>query len=202
MKILALADIHKRKIKNLPEADVVFIVGDFTNADDPSFVENLLDAIDAKVYAVPGNMDREEVLEILEERNVSVHLKSKKLDGLTVVGLGGSNLTPFNTPFELSEEEINKALSTSKGDIAIFHTPPYGIFDWVRGNSVGSKAVKDWMDKMSPKLLICAHIHEHKGVARYNDTLIIKLGAAVNGDAVVIETNDELNPLIIKFINI
>ncbi len=202
MKVLALADIHKRKIKNLPEADVVFVAGDFTNADDPSFVEDMLDAIDAKIYAVPGNMDKEEVLKILEERNISVHLKPKKLDNLTVIGLGGSNLTPFNTPFELSEKEIEKALSTLKGDIAIFHPPPYGIFDWVRGNPVGSKAVKEWMEKTSPKLLICAHIHEHKGVARYNDTLIIKLGAAINGDAVLIEMGDELNPLIIRFINI
>ncbi len=203
MRILALADIHRKKIERLPHnVDAVFIAGDFTNADDPSFVERVLDSINTKVYAVPGNMDRKEVLKILEERKVSVHLKSAKLNSYTIVGLGGSNPTPFSTPFELREEEIEKALSHLSGDIAIFHTPPYGFFDWVRGNSVGSKALKEWMIEKMPKILICGHIHEHMGVARYKNTLIVKLGAAVKGTAALIEVVGNFDPVIVRFIDI
>ncbi len=203
MRILALADIHGRKIKKVPyDVDAVFIAGDFTNADDPGFVDDVLKAFDTDVYAVPGNMDRKRVLEILEERGISIHFKAVEVGGYTVVGLGGSDPTPFGTPFELSEDEIEGGLSGLDGDIAVFHPPPYGFFDWVRGESVGSKAVRRWMEEKKPKMLICAHIHEHMGVARYKDTLIVKLGTAMKGSAALIEMSKDFDPIVVRFVEI
>jgi len=203
MRILALADIHGRKIGKVSyDVDAVFIAGDFTNADDPEFAEEVLEAFDAEIYAVPGNMDRKGVLDILEKRNVSIHLKTIELDGIKVVGLGGSNPTPFGTPFELSDAEIEKEISGLCGDIAVFHPPPYGFFDWVRGESVGSKAVRRWMEEKKPKMLICAHIHEHMGVASYGETMIVKLGTAMKGSAALIEIGENFDPVIVRFVEI
>ncbi|AEA46303.1 metallophosphoesterase family protein [Archaeoglobus veneficus] len=206
MRILALADIHGRKIEKPDyDVDVVFVAGDFTNADDPSFVEGVLDALSttgAKIFAVPGNMDKKGVLEILENRGVSIHLKTVDVGGFTFVGLGGSNPTPFGTPFEMTDDEIEKELSKLSGDIAIFHPPPNGFFDWIGENSVGSMAVRKWMDEKKPKMLICAHIHEHQGVAKHNETLIVKLGTAMKGSAALIEIGEGFDPVIVRFVSI
>jgi len=204
MKALVIGDIHGKKI-SLPEeakdVDAVFIVGDFTNADTPEFAEEVLDVFSYKVFAVPGNMDRKEVLEILEKRGVSIHSKAVEYNGFSILGLGGSNPTPFNTPFELQEEEIEKALSKFNDiSIAVFHAPPYGLFDWVGGGtSVGSKAIRKWIEKTKPKVVFCAHIHEHQGVAKFGETLIVKVGTAMQGDAAIVDINDDIIVKFIKF---
>jgi Icc-related predicted phosphoesterase len=39
-----------------------------------------------------------------------MHGKLEQIGKIRFIGLGGSNFTPFNTPFELSEEEIERVL--------------------------------------------------------------------------------------------
>jgi len=207
MKVLVLGDIHGKKISLPAEAkdvDAAFIVGDFTNADDPSFVEEVLDVFPCKVFAVPGNMDRKEVLDILKKRGVSIHLKTVEYKGFSILGLGGSNPTPFNTPFELQEEEIEKALSEFNDvSIAVFHPPPYGLFDWVGdGISVGSKAIRNWIEKTKPKLVFCAHIHEHQGVAKVGETMVVKIGTAMQGNAVIVDVDENFDNIIVRSIQL
>ncbi len=206
MRIFAVADIHNRDVGKLEveDVDVVIVAGDFTNADGVDFAKETVKKLEenfpeAKILAVPGNMDVKEVLDFLEEKGVSIHGKVVEVNGVKIGGLGGSNITPFRTPFELEENEILAALEGLECDIAVIHTPPFGYYDWIAGASVGSRAVREWMDRKKPKLLICAHIHEYEGTARVGDTLIVKLGAAMNGRCAIIDVDDRLNEVIVRF---
>ncbi|RLI75505.1 metallophosphoesterase [Archaeoglobales archaeon] len=202
MKILVIADVHDRLIeKPKGEFDVVFILGDFTNINDTSLVEHVLNLFDCKVFAIPGNVDTNDVVKVLEQRGVSLHLREEEFRGIKLVGFGGSNITPLHTPLEFDEVEIEWSIAELKGDVALFHTPPYGFFDSVNDKSVGSMAIKNWMDENKPKIVFCAHVHEHQGVAKYKDTLIIKVGMAYNGDAAVVELN-EFEEIVVRFVKI
>jgi hypothetical protein len=205
MRALVVADIHGRRERLQSEdVDVAFIVGDFTNADDPSFAEEVLDSFTCKVFAIPGNMDRRGVLDALERRGVSVHLRVVEYEEFSIFGLGGSNPTPFNTPFEMREDEIEKELSRFKDaySIAVIHAPPYGLFDWVGKQSVGSIAIRRWIEKNRPKLVFCAHIHEHQGVAKLRETMLIKVGAAIHGNAAIVDVDESMDNIAVKFIRI
>ncbi len=208
MKILAMADIHNREFGKINEdVDVVVVVGDFTNADGVEFAKRVVEKLkenfpDTKILAVTGNMDVKDVLSFLESEGISIHGKTVKVDGITFGGLGGSNPTPFNTPFELSEDEIKSILEKIECDVALIHAPPFGYFDWIAGNSVGSKAVEEWMKEKKPKILVCAHIHEYEGVAKAKDTLIVKLGTVMNGKAAVIDIDENFENVIVRFIKI
>ncbi len=202
MKFFVVADLHGSEIRIPEEVDAVIIAGDFTNADDPTFAAKVIDSIEKQVFAIPGNMDRKEVLEILEEKGVSVHLKEKKFQDIKIFGMGGSSTTPFNTPFEFSDEEIAKELDKFKGkfDIAVFHSPPYGLFDVVRGGvNVGSKSILNWIKENKPRVAICAHIHEHQGVAKLGDTIILKVWPANKQYGAILEINDTVYIRFVKF---
>ena len=55
---------------------------------------------------IPGNCDPREILQTLEESDaVSLHGSTMTLGKMTLTGVGGSNETPFGTPYEFSEDE-------------------------------------------------------------------------------------------------
>jgi len=201
MKIFVVADLHTKEIKVPEEVDAVIIAGDFTNADDPEFAARVIESIKEKTFAIPGNMDKKEVLDILEEKKVSVHLKEVEFDGIKIFGMGGSPTTPFGTPFEFKDEEIEKILRNFEKsyDVVVFHSPPYGLFDVVRGGvNAGSKSILNWIKKTKPKVVICAHIHEHQGVAKLGETIILKVWPASKGYGAVLELDEDL--IYIRFI--
>ncbi len=200
MRIVALGDIHNEDV-TVPEGDLIVIAGDFTVEGPVEFAEKFLNKIRGRVLAIPGNMDPKGVLDILESKGVSIHGKTVEIDGITFFGFGGSSTTPFNTPFEFDDEEIEKHISGFKADVAIFHDTPYGFFDWVGGKSGGSMAIRRWIESVKPKLVFCAHIHEHEGVAKLNNTLIVKIPPANKGRGVVVEFEDFSN-VIVRFVSL
>ena len=50
--------------------------------------------------------------------------------------------------------------------VLICHAPPHGTeLDRVRdGLHAGSKAVRDFVDRVQPEYLFCGHIHEAEGI--------------------------------------
>ncbi len=201
MRILVVADIHETPVELPQDVDAIFIAGDFTNAGGAEFAEKVLDSVKVKVFAVPGNMDRKEVLDLLEERGVSIHGKVVDFEGFKVFGFGGSSVTPFNTPMEFDDEKIEEAMSGFKADIAVFHDVPNGYFDWIGDKNVGSVAIRRWIESVKPKLVFCAHIHEHKGVAKLGNSLIVKVPPASKKEGVLVEF-DDLDNVIVRFIDL
>lgn len=200
MRIVVLGDIHNEDVR-VPRGDLTIIAGDFTFKGPVEFAEEFLNKIEGRVLAIPGNMDPKEVLDLLERKGVSLHRKTVEIDGITFFGFGGSSTTPFNTPFEFDDEEIERQISGFKADIAVFHDTPYGFFDWVNGRSVGSMAIRRWIESVKPKIVFCAHIHEHEGVAKLEETLIVKVPPANKKRGVLVEFEDFSN-VIVRFVNL
>lgn len=209
MKILALSDLHAdellldrlRAIAARNPYDLVLFCGDITTRGPVSYAEEVV-RLFPKAYAVHGNMDTTEVIDRLREMGVLIHGKKVRLKEWNIVGLGGSNPTPFNTPGELSEEEIGATLAKSGVDefsILVTHPPPYGMFDSVGGMHVGCQAVRKAIEAKKPILAICGHIHEYEGKEILGETLVVKLAPAEKLRAAEITINDSIE---VKFITL
>jgi uncharacterized protein len=211
MKALCIADIHgdittlSRLNASIPHADVdlILLLGDYSRGyEDP--VENSQDIMRIvemfegyRIGAIPGNCDQKEIVDYFIREGINLHKTVMKTGDVTLVGLGGSNPTPFNTPFELSEEEIMKDLenlhkSVSEGSDVVLavHAPPYGTkCDQVPdGTHVGSKSVRAIIEDKKPKMVICSHIHESGGQTdMIGETQIINLGRLSDGHAYMLD---------------
>jgi Icc-related predicted phosphoesterase len=123
-------------------------------------------------------------------------------NSLIVIGLGGSNPTPFCTPNELSEEAMARLLDEAWRRAGAFaasgaglptllltHAPPHGTrLDRLKnGCHVGSKAVRTFIEKYQPSLCVCGHIHEAKGEDRLGATALFNCGAFAQGGWVEID---------------
>ncbi|NHJ46984.1 MAG: metallophosphoesterase [Asgard group archaeon] len=225
IKILALSDLHVRKrfpfneIQQLitqESIDLVIISGDFTMWGDKEKVTSVLDAVGQNnilVYYVPGNMDTHQSTDI-EFKNIHpLHGKAINFSGFNFIGIGGANPTPFNTPFELSEEEIanilvnaEKMIETNDPIILVSHPPPKDTdADKIgRGQHVGSTSVRKFIERKQPILVLCGHIHESKSISKMNDTVIVNPGAAMHSNAAIITIEKkgekiEINPILTTF---
>lgn len=213
IRILVLTDIHGQygKINSFLELDpdMVVISGDFTDPDGP--VEpalEMLELIDVPCFAVPGNCDCREMPNYLEDSNaVSLHGSSLNIGKITFVGIGGSNPTPFETPFELSEEEIDEILSRSvKGmrnnvhTILVSHAPPEGTLDSVGDANVGSTSIKKYMKNFD--LVCCGHIHDDPGVKEIDGTIVVNPGPASEGKCAMVTLGDEPKEIRVEILTV
>ena len=147
--------------------------------------------------AFPGNCDPDGVIAAIEgSKAILLHGKKKEVQGITFVGFGGSNTTPFGTPMEFSEDEIFSALDDIMmgGVVLAVHAPPKGHVDRTSSKSdLGSRAIADIVEKYSPKLVVSAHIHESRGVEKDDRTVFVNPGPASRGYAAIIDINDDVN---------
>ena len=174
--------------------DVFVAAGDITNFGPVTYARDLFAGLPVPVLAVPGNCDPREILPVLDEMGVNLHGRKATVAGRSFVGLGGSNPTPFGTPFELSEEEIGRTLDRTmeRGAILVSHAPPNGFVDVVRsGEHVGSVAVRRIVEEFRPPLVLCGHIHEGRGVAELGPTTIVNPGPAIEGCSALVDLDGD-----------
>ena len=142
-----------------------------------------------RILAIPGNIDSPGLVDILDTVAENMHGKGKQIGDLYIAGLGGSNPTIFDTPFELQEEDIFAKLDpiSKEGMILMVHAPAYGFNDVIpSGISVGSKAILDIVKKYRPKLVLSGHIHESFGKKEADGTVFINPGAVKDGRCAVV----------------
>ncbi len=176
MRVLAIVDIHKSEnaldttihYLNTHKPDLLLIAGDITTFGPLEFAETFLDNLpDIKTLALPGNCDPREILGVLDNSKAqNLHGRKEVIQGITFVGLGGSNQTPFNTPFELTEDEIFQTLDNimEPGAVLVLHFPVMGHLDEVPGGiHTGSTGAHKIVEKYKPGLVISGHIHETTG---------------------------------------
>ena len=105
-----------------------------------------------------------------------------EVGGVHVAGLGYSNRTPFDTPGEYGEDEIERrldAFSALRPLVLICHCPPKGtLLDRAGGNRhYGSTAVLAFLEKHQPAYFFCGHVHEAEGVHdRIGSTVGVNVG--------------------------
>ncbi len=199
MKFLALSDAHgvysyiDQLLFKAGDVDAVCMLGDITDFGPNSLVEELLSLIgdDVPTLMIPGNCDLPTIVETIEESSaVNLHLKSFDYDTIKFLGIGGSNPTPFNTPFEFTEaemDELMKDLLTNVGETTVLlsHAPPMGFLDEAIGRHVGSEGVRRAVGVVD--VIACGHIHEQRGVTTSNGTTIVNPGMAARGCGALVE---------------
>ena len=204
MKIVSFGDVHMatRNLDRMTEAmrdvDLLIISGDLTNFGGVDDARKVLD--DARracpqVLALPGNLDRREVLSFLDAEGVGLHGRGVVRDGIGIFGCGGSNITPFKTPTELTEDEIYDVLTRGYGDVRdcrpllmVCHTPPFetACDRIIGGRPVGSTAARRFIEEVKPDVCISGHIHESAGVDRIGPTVIFNAGPFKGGGYIVV----------------
>ena len=197
MKFLVFTDLHQNmqqvpRLVSIAEskgAEFVVCLGDITDFGTGEEAADILSRFPVKVYAIPGNCDPLDLPEKISGVAEDMHGNMAEIDGYRFVGLGGSNITIFNTPFELEEDDIYDGLegNCDDGMILMTHVPSYGILDQIpSGLNVGSPAVKKIVDEFHPILAMSGHIHEAIGVVEENGTVFVNPGPAKEGYCAVI----------------
>ncbi|AKB28239.1 Cacineurin superfamily phosphoesterase [Methanosarcina siciliae T4/M] len=189
----------KQIIEKAGDFDLAVVVGDITNFGPDEQVDELAEMFDKPLLAIPGNCDQRTILEALENsKAVNLHGKAEQIGKIRFIGIGGSNPTPFNTPFELSEEEIENALegmvcsAENSGEcgtiVLLTHAPPLGARDELPFGHVGSKSIQKFLDRVD--LIVCGHIHEAKGMEKVGKTIVVNPGEACKGACALIEIEE------------
>jgi len=203
VRIFAVADIHgyaraatmiREKLARY-KPDVFVAAGDVTNFGPVTWAEALFRGLAVPTLVVPGNCDSPEILKILDGLAVNLHARKVVRASHTFVGIGGANPTPFGTPFELSEHEIEKTLRgvMEPEAILVSHPPPNGYVDAIHsGAHVGSTAVRTIIEEFEPPLVICGHIHEARGIAHHGRTTIVNVGPAMEGHSALVEIDGDV----------
>jgi hypothetical protein len=216
MKIIAFGDIHMAtstlpRIEGLHEADLVVVTGDITNFGARTEAKTVLNEIltfNPNLLCLAGNLDKSDVNDYLEGLDMNLHGQAHMIKRqVCIYGVGGSNTTPFQTPWELSENQLHQAVQEAyrqAGElidlaepiaghkiptIFVSHAPPYGTaLDRLRsGRHVGSKTIRHHIEYHSPDLCITGHIHEAGGVDTLGGSFIVNPGMLIKGGWITID---------------
>lgn len=157
-----------------------------------------------RVFVCPGNDDVLEVDEILaaSQRLELVEGKVAPVaDGFELASTGWSNITPWETHREEDEDRLaaridgilETATAPAERLVFNFHCPPWNTqldeafaldddLSVVGGGHetahVGSRAVRDAIERVQPLLTLHGHIHESRAVASLGRTLSVNPGSA------------------------
>ncbi len=207
MKIVSFGDVHMatrnlaRMGAALAGADLIIVSGDLTNFGGAAEARVVLDAVRAaapRVLALSGNLDQPEVMPFLEAEGVGLHGRGAIVGGVGIFGCGGSNITPFKTPTELTEDEIHAALARGYAQVRdvrpllmVCHTPPYDTKcdRIVGGRAVGSTAARRFIEEFKPDACLSGHIHESAAIDAIGPTTIVNAGPFKDGGYIVVRAD-------------
>jgi len=158
-------------------------------------------------YITPGNDDRFAIDKVLEEGEYVKNPEGKVVlvkDEYEMISTGFSNPTPWKTPREITEDELEKKIKEMTSKIkdmrkCIFnvHCPPYNttidtapqldenLKIVTRAGQMlmipaGSVAVRNSIKKHQPLLGLHGHIHESRGAVKIGKTLCLNPGSEYN----------------------
>jgi len=189
MKVLFFSDIHfdinAAKEILAKKADIYVLAGDLSDLRSGlNEGAEILAPLKNKLWILPGNNETHSDVKKLCNKYgfFDFHGKIIKKEKYYFAGIGGSNKTHWNTPYELDEKEIEKILKkfrNKKNLILTCHCPPKNTsLDRIpNGMHVGSIAIKKFIEKEQPIYFLSGHIHENAGkIIRINNTTCFGLG--------------------------
>jgi Icc-related predicted phosphoesterase len=162
-----------------------------------------LQGSEARCFVMPGNDDPPGVDSAIERaaRVEACDERVVEFDGYTMLSLGYSNRTPFDSPRELDEDELARRIERLAGQVddlgrCIFnlHVPPYDsqldtapqldedlkvvvAAGQPKLVPVGSTAVREAIERFQPLVALHGHVHESRGVTWIGRTLCINPGS-------------------------
>ncbi len=202
MRFLVITDFHQKLSKlelinrRIDEygPDFTLFLGDVTDMGTGEDAARILSSINSEIYVIPGNCDPRGLPHKISDVAHDMHGKGADIGGQYFAGLGGSNITIFGTPFELTEDELYNGLRpvSKKGMVLMTHVPSYGMLDTIpSGINVGSKSVKRIVDEFRPVLALSGHVHEAIGAVENEGTLFVNPGPAKEGRCAIIDLEGE-----------
>lgn len=169
------------------------------------FLVNNINVKEVSVLVMPGNDDEfiiDDVIKSYSDRGVIYPLeKIVELQGIEVISSPYVNPTPWRTPREMEEKDLEKHLereiskSRDPGkSIFNFHAPPYNtMLDLApkltrdlrvatlagvpQYEHVGSKAVRKMIERYQPIIGLHGHIHESGGHDKIKNTVVLNPGS-------------------------
>jgi Icc-related predicted phosphoesterase len=199
-KVVAVSDIHGWFLPDIPECDLLLIAGDICPGNhDTGVMEQLrflvgpfrkwLDEVPARTVAATfGNHDwigRTPHLIPPDLRWTLLVDQTAVIDGYVVHG------TPWSLPFggyaymEPEDRLVERYTAVPDNcDILISHGPPKGYGDripWDCAN-VGSVALLDCIQRATPQLVVCGHIHPSYGRWQVGATTVANVALPGKGD--------------------
>ena len=156
-----------------------------------------------RCFVMPGNDDPPGVDTAIERasRVEACDQRIVEFGGYTMLSLGYSNITPFDSPRELSEDELYGRVESMAAQISDFsrcvfnlHVPPHASqldsapeldaelrvvvsAGQPKMTPVGSTAVRESIERYQPLLALHGHVHESRGATRIGRTLCINPGS-------------------------
>ncbi|HEY6427569.1 MAG TPA: hypothetical protein VIX84_10070 [Acidimicrobiales bacterium] len=169
-----------------------------------TWAEEKLAGTGVQLYVMTGNDDPPELRELLAESSIITDPEDQLIDlgeGMTMISCGWSNRTPWNSPREMDEDDLDRHIEKLAAEVpsaerAVFnlHVPPIrtaidkapvlndSLKPVVKGGavlmeSVGSEAVRAVIERHQPMLSLHGHIHESRGAVKIGRTLCINPGS-------------------------
>lgn len=198
MRILAAADFHGKGHRYesffagaaAMQPDIAVLAGDVNS--NPALY-SLLDNLDVPALVVHGNMDSMTIGARIADtdRAIFLHNRVHEQDGLSFIGLGGASpQTDRVTPVGGTETLKLDAVAC---DVLVTHLPPKGVKDAAMlGRHIGSDWVRAFIMERHPRIVICGHVHEDRGHAWLNDTLVVNCTVGKDGAYSVIDVGSKV----------
>ncbi|MEB3825527.1 MAG: metallophosphoesterase family protein [Desulfurococcales archaeon] len=187
-RILHITDLHCNientvEVLSREEYDIIAVTGDLECIKEAHIIYES----GRKVFFVPGNMDSPHIVRTMNQLGLSVDGLLSSFNGLTIGGIGGLSVIDSMKRLEESIRESHKDI-----DVLLSHHPPRGVADLtIFGIHVGSTPLREFIEKHEPRLHLCGHIHEARGVYEFGNTIVVNPGPLKDGYYALIDIGDK-----------
>jgi Icc-related predicted phosphoesterase len=210
MKIVYAVDVHEnyaavaQVAKATGAVDLLIIGGDITTGGSIEDVESAVKSwrlLPMRLLAVAGNMDSAAIDARLAALGVALDGRGVTIDDIGFFGVSAGPKSPLHTPYEITEEQIAERIEAGFAEVKncrmkVFcpHAPPKDTTcDRIHsGLHVGSTAVRTFIEREQPDLVLCGHIHESRGEDRIGRTRVVNPGPVTAGHYAVVEVGETL----------
>jgi Icc-related predicted phosphoesterase len=187
MRFVALSDTHGKHNFDLPPGDVLLHAGDVSSRGLKSEIQRFLDWFSSLDYTykifIAGNHDfffeeatKQEIEAMIPDNLIYLNDSGVEIEGIKI---WGSPVQPWFHDWAFNRKrgpEIQKHwdLIPANSDIVITHGPAFGIHDrLVSGMPVGCEDLLPTLQRITPKVHLCGHIHEAYGERQVGETLFL-----------------------------
>jgi hypothetical protein len=153
------------------------------------------------MFAVSGNMDSADIDDAITRLGCSVNARGICIGDVGFFGVSAAPRSPLHTPYEISEDEILrraeagwKSVSHARWNVFVPHAPPHKtkLDRIVLGTHVGSTAVRAFIERYQPHVVVCGHIHESRGMDILGASRMVNCGTAAKGQYAIIEIGETI----------
>ena len=190
-RFLLFSDLHadfdqaQKIVDRSHDFDIVIGAGDFGNLRRQlTKTIEVIRAIRCPVVLVAGNNESTEELQNACHSWKSAHVlhgSGVTIEGIPFWGIGGGvPTTPFGDwSYDFTEAEAAALLADCpRKAVLVSHSPPQGVLDRSSsGKHLGSTSVLAAMQRTTPQLVVCGHIHASCGQSLHvGKTCVINAG--------------------------